>query len=216
MEQLPQLALSVFVFVHTPLQTFFPLPHVQMLLTQSGVEPPHVPHGMVPPQPSEAVLQFCPLIQACAIVFGWQTHLLLELQVGVDPLHVPHDTVPPQPSDAVLQFCPLRQACAIVFGWQTHLLLELQVGVDPLHVPHDTVPPQPSEAVLQFCPLRQACAMVFGWQVHTEGEPAHASLFAQAVHRAASAHPLFASVVTHLSPHFLVPAPQEPTTQEPA
>jgi len=181
-----------------------------------GVAPLHVPHGILFPQPSGAVPQFCPLMQACAAVFGVQTHLLPAPQVGVAPLHVPHDTVPPQPSEAVLQFCPLRQACATVFGWQTHLLLELQVGVAPLHVPHDTVPPQPSEAVLQFCPLRQACAMVFGVQVHTEGEPTHASLFAQAVHFVASAHPLFASVVTHLSPHFLVPAPQEPTTQAPA
>jgi len=40
-------------------------------------------------------------------------------------------------------------------------------------------------------------------------------LVAQAVQRAASAQPLLASVVTHLSPHFLVPAPQVPTTQAP-
>jgi len=44
----------------------------------------------------------------------------------------------------------------------------------------------------------------------------HASVFAQAVQRAVSSHPLLASVVTHLSPHFLVPAPQVPTTQAPA
>jgi len=43
----------------------------------------------------------------------------------------------------------------------------------------------------------------------------HASLLAQAVHRVVSEHPLLVSVVTHLSPHFLVPAPHEPMTHEP-
>jgi hypothetical protein len=41
-----------------------------------------------------------------------------------------------------------------------------------------------------------------------------ASLLAHAVQRLVSAHPLLASVVTHLVPHFLVPAPHEPMTQE--
>jgi len=167
--QLPQWALSVLVFVHAPLQATLGLAHAHLLLTQSGVAPPHVPH----------------------------------------------DTLPPQPSEAVLQFCPLRQACAIVFGWQAHFLLT-QTGVEPVHVPHDTVPPHPSGAVSQFCPLTQASAIVFGLQVHLVGEPMHVSLLAHAVHRAASAHPLFTSVVTHLSPHFLDPAPQVPTTQAPA
>ena len=58
--------------------------------------------------------------------------------------------------------------------------------------------------------------MDVGTQVHTEGVPMHASLFAQGVQRAASAQPLTASVGTHLSPHFLVPAPQLPMTQAPA
>ena len=208
------------VFVQVPLQAVLGLAHSHflVLLLQSGVEPVHVPHDTLPPQPSEAVLQFCPLRHASAIVFGWQTHLLVALlHVGVDPLHVPHVTVPPQPSEAVLQFCPLRHAWATVFGWHTHLLVVLlQVGVDPLHVPHDTVPPQPLEAVLQFCPLMHASVTVFGLQVHAAGEPMHVSLLAHAVHRAVSAHPLFTSVVTHLSPHFLVPAPQLPRTQAPA
>ena len=48
------------------------------------------------------------------------------------------------------------------------------------------------------------------------GEPVQVSLLAHAVHFAASAQPLLASVGTHLSPHFLVPVPQVPTTQAPA
>lgn len=51
------------------------------------------------------------------------------------------------------------------------------------------------------------------WQALT-GEPMQASLFAHGVHRVASPHPLLASVGTHLSPHFLVPAPQTPMTHE--
>src|SRR4051812_34981729 len=131
MAQLPQWALSVLVLVHAPLQAILPLPHTHWLLTQSGVDPPHVPHGMLVPQPSGAVPQFCPLMQASAMVFGLHAHLLLT-QAGVDPLHVPHEILVPQPSGAVLQFCPLTHACAIVFGVQTHLLLT-QLGVDPLH-----------------------------------------------------------------------------------
>jgi hypothetical protein len=74
------------------------------------------------------------------------------------------------------------------------------------------VPPQPLGTGPQFLP-EQAVAIGVGTHWHVEGVPEHASLLAQGVQRAASAQPLLASVVTHLSPHFLVPAPHVPSAQ---
>jgi hypothetical protein len=74
--------------------------------------------------------------------------------------------------------------------------------------------PQLLVAGPQALPAQAAVLSGTHWQV--VGDPAHVSLVAHAVHFAASAQPLLASVGTHLSPHFLVPAPQVPTTQAPA
>jgi hypothetical protein len=62
--------------------------------------------------------------------------------------------------------------------------------------------------------LPMQAAVLLGTHWHVAGVPTHVSLVAQGVHFMGSAHPLFASVGTHRSPHFLVPAPQVPTTQE--
>ena len=63
-----------------------------------------------------------------------------------------------------------------------------------------------SAEMLDAVPAQAAVLSGTHWQV--VGDPAHVSLVAHAVHFAASAQPLLASVGTHLSPHFLVPAPQ--------
>jgi hypothetical protein len=60
----------------------------------------------------------------------------------------------------------------------------------------------------------QAAVMVAGTQRHVlTGVPMQASVFAQGVQRIGSPQPLLASTGTHLSPHFLVLAPQVPTMQ---
>jgi hypothetical protein len=94
-------------------------------------------------------------------------------------------------------------------------VLLTQAGVPPPQEPHVYVPPQPFGTVPQFLPLH-AVVCEIGTHWHVEGVPWHSSLFAQAVQREGSAQPLLESVVTHLSPHFLVPEPHDPTTQVPA
>jgi hypothetical protein len=74
--------------------------------------------------------------------------------------------------------------------------------------------PQLLTAGPQALPAQAAALSGTHWQ-DVAGEPAHVSLVAHAVHFAGSSQPLLASVGTHLSPHFLVPAPQLPTTQAP-
>src|SRR5262249_60386312 len=77
-----------------------------------------VPQLTVPPQPSGAVPQICPVGQ---VVRGTQTHWLLALHV-VGGAQVPQLTVPPQPSGCVPHAWPPLQ---VVFGTQTHVLLGL-------------------------------------------------------------------------------------------
>jgi hypothetical protein len=64
--------------------------------------------------------------------------------------------------------------------------------------------------------LPAQAAVLLGTHWHeVTGVPTQVSLAAQAVQRATSPQPLFASVGTQLLPHFLVPVPQVPMTQAP-
>jgi hypothetical protein len=132
-------------------------------------------------------------------------------QVSGD-VQLPQTWVPPQPFETVPQFLP-EQAVAFALGVQPHTF-----GVPPppqvcgeVQASHVCMPPQPfgTEPHLPA----QAVALTVGTHWHLLGEPLQASLLAQAVQRDASAQPLLASVVTHLSPHFLVPGPQVPIAQ---
>ena len=144
--------------------------------------------------------------------FVHSTHSVPPLQAGMVPLHVPHVYVPPQPFETVPQLLP-EQAVPIGVVVQPHTL----AVPPPPHVSGEVqvpaqlyFPPQPFDTIPHL-PL-QAVAIGVGTHWHVLGEPEHASLLAHAVQRPASAQPLFASVVTHLEPHFLVPAPQVPIT----
>jgi hypothetical protein len=75
--------------------------------------------------------------------------------------------------------------------------------------------PQLLTAGPQALPAQAAVLSGTHWQ-DVVGEPAQVSFVAHAVHFTESPQPLLASVGTHLLPHFLVPAPQVPTTQAPA
>jgi len=167
-----------------------------------------VPHVYVPPQPFAAVPQLFPA-HAVAIATGVQPQTPVAVLHIWGAVHVPHVYVPPQPLSAVPQLLPAH-AVAIATGVQVQTFAALQVcGV--VQVPHVCSPPQPFATWPHF-PAHAAATSV-GTQVHAEvGEPIHASLFAQAVHRVVSPHPLLLSMGTHLFAQFLVPAPQVPTT----
>lgn len=81
---------------------------------------------------------------------------------------------------------------------------------------HVTAWPQFPVAGPQALPI-QVTVAASGTHWHwVTGVPTQASEAAHGVHRAVSPQPLFVSVGTQLFPHFLVPAPQVPTTQAPA
>src|SRR5450432_4544814 len=95
-------------------------------------------------------------------------------------------------------------------GVHTQTLEALQVwgAVQVLQV---YVPPQPFETTPHFAMQAVELGVGTHWQV-VAGVPMQASVLAQGVQRAGSAHPLLASAGTHLSPHLLVPAPHAPIT----
>jgi hypothetical protein len=62
----------------------------------------HVPQGIIPPQPSGAMPQFCPaghvpIAQPQRFIVPPPPHVC-------GAMHVPHSTVPPHPLSAVPQF----------------------------------------------------------------------------------------------------------------
>ncbi|MEO7037789.1 MAG: hypothetical protein ABI548_27730 [Polyangiaceae bacterium] len=112
---LPEHAVAIGVGVQT-----------QLLLTQFGVAPPHVPQAYVPPQPFETEPQFLPE-HAVAIGVGVQPHTFgvpAPLQVWGE-VHVPHVYIPPQPFETE----PHLPAQTVAIGVGTHWHV---VGV-PVH-----------------------------------------------------------------------------------
>jgi hypothetical protein len=109
-----------------------------------------VPQLSVPPQPLEAVPQFCP---AGHVVAAVQTHVLVGLQVVFGAVvQLPQLSVPPQPLAIVPQVAP---AAAHVVAVQPHWLgvpAPPQVWGAVQAAPQLRVPPQPFEIVPQLSP----------------------------------------------------------------
>jgi hypothetical protein len=110
----------------------------------------------------------------------------------------------------------LPMQAATLFAVQPHELgppLPAPQVFTPVHVLGQVMAvPQLLVAGPQALPAQAAVLLGTHWHWVAPLAPTQVSLEAHGAHLAASSHPLFASVGTHLSPHFLVPGAHVPMT----
>jgi hypothetical protein len=127
---------------------------------------PHVPHAIVPPQPSDCVPHVCPPVQA---IFGGQPQTfgmegIWPPQIAGDA-QVPQLICRPHPSGTMPQLSPTGQ---VVKGVQVHTFATQACPTGHIAVPHVTFTPQRLGTVPQLAPTGQ---VVDGVQPHTLGIP---------------------------------------------